>query len=155
MVAVCAGVGKKSGMIRTLFAILTLAGSAVLPMKSAAGPTGDTVKLAPLGGSDASGTVDLMPLSDGTKVFVHVFTGSADGQQARIATGTCDNLGPGPAYTLQPLAGGKSTTVLQGVQLNSLDGRLSGQQPDAKYAVVVERSSSDPTPVACGEIRPG
>lgn len=112
-------------------------------------------KLDMAGGSGASGTADLMQQSDGTKVFVHVFTGSADGQRARIASGTCDSLGPGPAYTLEPLAGGKSTTVLQGVQLNTLDGRISGQTPNAHYAVVVERSSSDPTPVACGEIRPG
>jgi hypothetical protein len=142
-------------MKRTSIVILAFAASLALPIASAAGPSGDTVKLTPVGGSDASGTVDLMQLSDGTKVFVHVFTGSADGQKARIATGTCDDLGPGPAYTLRPLAGGKSTTVLQGVQLNSLDGRLSGQQPNVHYAVVVERSSSDPTPVACGEIRPG
>ena len=142
-------------MNRTFNALLALAVSTLLPIAAIAGPNGDTVKLAPVGGSAASGTVDLMPLSDGTKVFVHVFTGSADGQRAHIATGTCDNLGPGPAYRLEPLAGGKSTTILQGVQLNTLDGRLSGQSPDAHYAVVVERSSSDPTPVACGEIRPG
>lgn len=142
-------------MIRTLIAILALAAGTFAPLTVNAGPSGDTVKLSPASGSGASGTVDLMQQPDGTKVFVHVFTGSADGQQARIASGTCDNLGPGPAYTLQPLAGGKSTTVLQGVQLNTLDGRVSGQAPDAHYAVVVERSSSDPTPVACGEIRPG
>lgn len=142
-------------MIRSFIAILALAGSSSIPIPALAGPNGDTVKLQPVGGSAASGTVDLMQQSDGTKVFVHVFTGSADGQQARIASGTCDNLGPGPAYNLEPLASGKSTTVLQGVQLNTLDGRISGQAPDAHYAVVVERSTSDPTPVACGEIRPG
>jgi hypothetical protein len=142
-------------MTRSFIAILALAGSAFLPIATAAGPNGDTVKLAPVAGSDASGTVDLMQLSNGTKVFVHVFTGSTGGLQARIAAGTCGSLGPGPAYSLQPLADGKSTTLLQGVQLNTLDGRISGQAPDAHYAVVVERSSSDPTPVACGEIRPG
>ncbi len=136
-------------------AVLALAGSVLIPAGALAGPNGDTVKLSPVGGSNASGTVDLMQQSDGTKVFVHIFTGSADGQQTRIASGTCDSLGPGPAYNLEPLASGKSTTVLQGVQLNTLDGRISGQAPDAHYAVVVERSSSDPTPVACGEIRPG
>jgi len=142
-------------MTRTLIAILALAAGTFSPLAAGAGPTGDTVKLNPVSGSSASGTVDLTQQPDGTKVFVHVFTGTADGQQARIASGTCDNLGPGPAYTLQPLAGGKSTTILQGVQLNTLDGRVSGQAPDAHYAVVVERSTSDPTPVACGEIRPG
>lgn len=147
--------GKKLGMTHTFTAILALAGGSLLPIATNAGPNGDTVKLSPVGGSVASGTVDLMQLSDGTKVFVHIFTGSAQGQQVRIASGTCDDLGPGPAYNLQPLADGKSTTLLRGVQLNTLDGRISGQAPDAHYAVVLERSSSDPTPVACGEIHPG
>lgn len=126
-------------MLRTFIAILAVGGCAALPIGAVTGPNGDTVKLEPVGGSNAGGTADLMQEADGT----------------RIASGTCASLGPGPAYNLEPLAGGKSTTFLQGVALNTLDGRMSGQTPDAHYAVVVERSSSDPTPVACGEIRPG
>jgi hypothetical protein len=139
----------------TLIAFLALAGCLLVPSAAGAGPNGDTVKLSPVGGSDASGTADLMQLSDGTKVFVHVFTGASAGESVRIASGTCNSLAPGPAYGLEPLAAGKSTTILHGVALNTLDGRLSGQAPNARYAVVVERSTSDPTPVACGEIRPG
>jgi len=142
-------------MLRTLLVLGAIAGSLLAPVATFAGPSGDTVKLSPVGSSAASGTADLMQLSKGTKVFVHVFTGSADGQRAHIASGTCDDLGPGPAYSLAPLSDGKSTTVLQGIELNTLDGRVSGQTPNARYAVVVERSTSDPTPVACGVIRPG
>ncbi len=117
---------------------------AIPAVVSAAGPV--TVTINPQNNSGESGTATLTDLGNGqTKVDVSV-NGEPAGaaQPEHIHKGTCSNLNPAPAYALNNLVNGKSTTTVA-VSLSTLQ---SGQ-----FAINGHKSAQDLTTyVFCGEI---
>ncbi len=108
------------------------------------GPT--EIQLQEQSGSGESGLADLTPLDDKTKVVVTMQSGPTTHQPAHIHAGTCSSLDPTPAYPLNDIVGGKSTTVVN-VSLDSLEQKA--------YAINVHKSPLDKdlsTYVACGSI---
>jgi hypothetical protein len=113
---------------------------------SARGDEELTVPLAELVGSGQSGTATLTPEGDGaTTVVIRVGNPPQATQPAHIHPGTCSDLDPLPAYPLEPITGGSSTTRISA----SLGELRSG-----RFAVNVHLSEEEiRTSVACGEIR--
>jgi hypothetical protein len=115
-----------------IFAVVAIVALAltvpVLALAAPAGQAGTPTVVSPLtitlnqqNNSGESGTAVLTDLGNGqTKVDVTI-TGEPEGlsQPEHIHKGTCDNLDVNPAYALQPLVNGKSTTVVQ-VSLSDL-----------------------------------
>jgi hypothetical protein len=111
---------------------------------SAAGGGSLTVQLSEQKGSGESGTATFTAEGATTRVVIDVANGTAAGQPAHIHKGSCANLDPQPAYALQNVVDGKSTSTVSA----SLDELKS-----ASYAVNVHKSQSDLTTyVSCGEI---
>jgi len=65
-------------------------------------------------------------------------------QPASIHAGTCNSFDAAPKFALNPVVNGQSTTG----PLNSTLGELSS----SPYAIVVQRSTTDPTTASCGVI---
>jgi hypothetical protein len=136
--------------VKTLLAIVSLAALVLAVAACGGGSAGGderlTVPLAELVGSGQSGTVALTPDGDGaTTVMVRVGNPPKAAQPAHIHPGTCGDLDPLPAYPLEPVTGGSSTTRISA----SLRDLRSG-----RFAVNVHLSEEEiRTSVACGDIR--
>jgi hypothetical protein len=126
-------------------AVLTLT-LAACGGSSAGGDEQLTVPLAELVGSGQSGTATLTPDGDGAlTVVIQVGNPSKADQPAHIHPGTCGDLDPLPAYPLEPVTAGSSTTRISA----SLGALRSG-----RFAVNVHLSEEEiRTSVACGDIR--
>jgi hypothetical protein len=131
----------KTPAIVTL-ATLALALSQIGPAIGAAGSV--PVTLNAQNGSGEDGTATLVQ-GDGTlTVTISVKNGTTAPQPAHIHTGTCAKLG-GVAYGLTNVVSGKSTTVLKGVSLPSLQ--------TGGFAINIHKSTDDlGTYVSCGAI---
>lgn len=108
------------------------------------GPT--EIQLQEQSGSGEVGLADLTPVGDKTKVVITMQSGPTTPQPAHIHSGTCSSLDPTPAYPLNDIVGGKSTTVVN-VSLDTLE--------QTAYAINVHKSPLDKdlsTYVACGSI---
>ena len=107
-----------------------------------------TVDLSAQNGSSESGTVTLTADGERTKVVISLDNEpSGIPQPAHIHKGSCKELDPNPAYGLQNVVDGKSTT--------DVDEPLDELQ-DEDYAVNVHKSGSDlKTYVSCGDIGSG
>jgi hypothetical protein len=107
-----------------------------------------TVDLAAQNGSGESGTATLT--ADGSKTRVVVDLDNppmGTPQPAHIHKGSCEDLDPNPAYGLQNVVGGKSTT--------EVDKPLKDLEKGS-YAINVHKSGAEiKTYVACGAIGSG
>jgi hypothetical protein len=107
-----------------------------------------TVDLAAQNGSGLSGTATLT--ADGSKTRVVVDLDNppmSTPQPAHIHKGSCKDLDPNPAYGLQNVVGGKSTT--------EVDKPLKDLEKGS-YAINVHKSGAEiKTYVACGDIGSG
>ncbi len=131
-------------LIALAVASIVVALLAIPAVVSAAGPV--TVTINPQNNSGESGTATLTDLGNGqTKVDVSVNGEPAGASQPEhIHMGTCSNLNPAPAYPLNTLVNGKSTTTVA-VSLSTLQ---SGQ-----FAINGHKSAQDlSTYVFCGDI---
>jgi hypothetical protein len=95
--------------------------------------------LAEQNASGESGTARLIPLGKRTKVVLELTGSAATRQQAHIHAGSCDQLGPKPAYALSEVKSGTSTTTV--------DAELTTLRRGS-FAIDVRDS-------ACGEIGTG
>jgi hypothetical protein len=103
-----------------------------------------TVDLAEQNGSGESGTVTLTADGEKTKVVIALENPAAVPQPAHIHKGSCDDLDPNPAYGLENVVDGESTTVV--------DAPLETLQGDA-YAINVHKSAAKlDVYVACGNL---
>ncbi len=107
-------------------------------------PQSAAVTLNAQNGSGEDGTASLVQ-GDGTlTVSISVKNGTTAPQPAHIHTGTCAKLG-GVAYGLTNVVSGKSTTVLKGVSLASLQ--------TGGFAINIHKSTDDlGTYVSCGVV---
>jgi predicted small lipoprotein YifL len=106
------------------------------------GPT--EIQLQEQSASGESGTATLTREGDKTKVVLGLQSGTSTAQPAHIHSGTCSSLDPTPAYPLNNVVNGKSTTVVN-VPLDTLE--------KTAYAINVHKSTQDlKTYVACGNI---
>jgi hypothetical protein len=107
-----------------------------------------TVDLSAQNGSDESGTVTLTADGDKTKVVISLDNApSGIPQPAHIHKGSCKQLDPNPAYGLQNVVNGESTS--------EVDEPLDELQNE-DYAVNVHKSGADlKTYVSCGDIGSG
>jgi len=105
----------------------------------------DTIKLAAQNASGESGTATLSQGPDGLTVKLALTGGSGD-QPAHIHKGSCAKLDPAPAYPLETVSDGKSTTLLKNVTLADL---MKGS-----YAINVHKSTTDLKDyVSCGNLK--
>lgn len=126
-------------------ATLVALGSAAL-VASAAAPSSVTVDLKAQNGSGETGTATLTQVSGDVKVVVTLKNAPAGAQPAHIHEGTCAKLNPAPAYPLQSVSNGTSTSTVKGVTIDQLLAK--------PYAINVHKSTSDlATYVSCGEIK--
>ena len=105
-----------------------------------------TLDLEEQNGSGITGTVSLSPTSDG-EVEVAIEVDGSDGgpHPAHIHEGSCAELDPEPAFPLEDVVDGSSTTT---VDVDIEDLTLS------EYAVNVHESAENAaTYVACGDVR--
>jgi hypothetical protein len=107
-----------------------------------------TVDLAAQNGSGESGTATLTADGGKTKVIVDLDNPPmGTPQPAHIHKGSCKDLDPNPAYGLQNVVGGKSTT--------EVDEPLEDLEKGS-YAINVHKSGAEiKTYVACGDIGSG
>jgi hypothetical protein len=107
-----------------------------------------TVDLSAQNGSSESGMATLTAAGDRTKVVISLENApSGIPQPAHIHKGSCKQLDPNPAYGLQNVVGGKSTT--------EVDEPLDELQSE-DYAINVHKSGADlKTYVSCGDIGSG
>jgi len=105
------------------------------------------IQLQEQNGSGQSGMAKLTRMSDkNTEVEITMQSGPTTHQPAHIHAGTCAKLDPTPAYQLNDIVGGRSTTVVS-ASLDALEQKA--------YAINVRKSPLDKdlsTYVACGEI---
>jgi hypothetical protein len=97
-------------------------------------------------GSGEVGLATLTRLGEKTKVVITMQSGPTTAQPDHIHSGTCSKLDPAPAYPLNDIVAGKSTTIVE-VSLSSLEQKA--------YAINVHKSPLDKdlsTYVACGNI---
>ena len=106
-------------------------------------PDSVTIPLGPQSNSAEHGTA--MLTQKGSNVIVSIRLVNAKGMQpAHIHAGFCNRLNAMPAYGLNTVIDGRSTTILYDVSLAALFG---------KYAINVHKSNQDlRTYVACGNI---
>lgn len=105
-----------------------------------------TVQIGPLSGSDQTGTATLTSTIDDKTQVVIELSGEPPGanEPAHIHTGTCKKLNPKPAYLLENVAGGTSTSTVN-ASLASLE--------TGHFSVNVHESTANiGTYVACGTI---
>ena len=107
-----------------------------------------TVDLSEQSTSGESGTATLTAEGDKTKVVISLDNApSGVPQPAHIHKGSCEDLDPTPAYGLENVMDGKSTTEVD----EPLD-----ELRDEDYAINVHKSGTDlKTYVACGDIGSG
>jgi uncharacterized protein YceK len=107
-----------------------------------------TVDLAAQNGSSESGTATLTAVGGKTKVVVDLDNPPmGTPQPAHIHKGSCKDLDPNPAYGLQNVVGGMSTT--------EVDEPLKDLEKGS-YAINVHKSGAEiKTYVACGDIGSG
>lgn len=107
-----------------------------------------TVDLSAQNASNESGTVTLTADGDKTKVVISLDNApSGIPQPAHIHKGSCKELDPNPAYGLQNVVNGESTS--------EVDEPLDELQNE-DYAVNVHKSGTDlKTYVSCGDIGSG
>ena len=104
------------------------------------------VQLNEQNGSGESGTAELRGEGSQTVVEISLDGAPATAQPAHIHKGTCENLDPAPAYPLEDVVGGKSTST-ESVKLANLR--------DGEYAINVHKSAAAvETYVACGNVAP-
>ena len=123
---------------------VTLATAAAAPPTSAAGSV--TVPIAQQSNSAQTGTATLTSTSDGKTQVMIALNGEPNGasEPAHIHVGTCKNLNPKPAYPLNDIVAGKSTTVVN-VPLATLQS--------SPFAINAHQSTTNlGTYVACGNI---
>jgi hypothetical protein len=95
-------------------------------------------------GQDGEATLSEVD-SDTTRVVLEVSNPPGDPQPAHIHRGSCENLDPQPAYALENVVGGKSTTEVS-VAIEDL--------VDQGFAVNVHKSADEAQVyVACGDIQ--
>lgn len=105
------------------------------------------VELQEQSGSGESGTAELRGEGSQTIVEISLDGAPATGQPAHIHKGTCENLDPTPAYPLEDVADGTSTST-EDVMLEELR--------NGEYAINVHKSNEEPqTYVACGNLGSG
>jgi hypothetical protein len=137
------------GRLGALLAIIVLAASAAAcggghKSGDANGPARVQVQLQQQNGSGESGTATLTSTGDKTRVVVNLVSYAAVAQPAHIHHGTCVKLDPTPAYPLNALVKGKSTTVVDAPLSKLLKG---------SFAINVHWSAKDVKRyVACGNI---
>jgi hypothetical protein len=103
-----------------------------------------TVDLAEQNGSGESGTVTLTADGEKTKVVIALENPPAVPQPAHIHKGSCDDLDPNPAFGLENVIDGESTTVVD-EPLEALQGKA--------YAINVHKSGAKlDVYVACGDL---
>ena len=107
-----------------------------------------TVDLSEQSGSGESGTATLTADGDRTTVVISLDNApSGTPQPAHIHKGSCADLDPNPAYGLENVVDGKSTTEVD----EPLD-----ELRDEDYAINVHKSGTDlKTYVACGDVGSG
>ncbi len=137
-------------VVGIIVVILVIVG-VVMFLKSTPGAdnAGVTVALGAQNNSNESGTAKFIEKEAGKLKVVLALTGSPAGvsEPAHIHAGSCVNLG-GPKYTLTPLVGGKSETMLD----ITLDQLLS----ELPLAVNVHKSATEASVyVSCGNIPGG
>jgi hypothetical protein len=95
-------------------------------------------------GSGQSGLATLTALEGKTRVVISMQSGPTTHQPVRIHAGTCTSLDPTPAYPLNDIVGGRSTTVVD-VSLDALERK--------PYVINVHKSPRNlKIYVACGSI---
>jgi Cu/Zn superoxide dismutase len=105
------------------------------------------VELEEQNGSGESGTAELRGEDGQTIVEISLDGAPAAAQPAHIHKGTCENLDPTPAYPLEDVADGRSTST-EAVTLEELR--------NGEYAINVHKSNEEPqTYVACGNLGSG
>jgi len=131
--------------MRTIIVGSLLVGLVAIPAVAAAAAHSVTVTLGEQNSSGENGKAVLIAEGAKTKVVVNIKHAPARvAQPAHIHDGTCSNLDPKPAFKLNPVRHGKSTTVVP----VALDKLLSG-----KYAINVHKSFKDIKDyVSCGDI---
>jgi len=128
----------------TLAAALAIAAAAVTPVHAA--PPPEKLGLMELNNSGEDGEVTLSAQGSGKTLVSVSLEGAPKGvaQPAHIHKGNCDRLNPVPAYPLNPVVNGRSTTVVNA----PLSKLMSGN-----YAVNVHQSTKNLKHyVACGEL---
>ena len=111
---------------------------------SGGGPRNVLVQLQEQNFSGESGTATLTAQGSKTRVVIEMASFAANAQPAHIHEGTCAHLSFQPAFPLQDVKAGRSTTVVN-VPLKAL---LNG-----KYAINLHRSAEKmKVYVACGDI---
>ena len=97
-------------------------------------------------GSGESGTATLTTDGEKTKVVIALENPSTASQPAHIHEGSCKELDPTPAYGLENVVGGKSTTMV--------DRPLEELRDD--YAINVHKSATElDVYMACGDLGSG
>jgi hypothetical protein len=98
-------------------------------------------------GSGESGTATLTTDGEKTKVAIALDNPSTAPQPAHIHKGSCAELDPTPAYGLENVVGGKSTTTVD---------RPLDELRDGDYAINVHESAEKlDVYVACGDVGSG
>jgi hypothetical protein len=98
-------------------------------------------------GSGESGTATLTTDGEKTKVAIALDNPSTAPQPAHIHKGSCAELDPTPAYGLENVVGGKSTTTVD---------RPLDELRDGDYAINVHKSAEKlDVYVACGDVGSG
>lgn len=106
-----------------------------------------TVDLAEQNGSGESGTVTLTADGEKTKVVIALENPSAAPQPAHVHEGSCAELDPNPAYGLENVVDGSSTTVVD---------RPLEDLRDSDFAINVHKSAAQlDVYVACGNVGSG
>jgi hypothetical protein len=98
-------------------------------------------------GSGESGTATLTTDGEKTKVVIALENPSTAPQPAHIHEGSCKELDPTPAYGLENVVGGKSTTTVD---------RPLDELRDGGHAINVHKSADElDVYVACGDFGSG
>ena len=120
--------------------------AALMPIQPALAADAITVTLNPKTDSNTSGTATLTPEGNQTKVVIQVQGAPAGAvQPVHFHKGTCAKLEPKPAYPLQDIKNGTSTTVVP-VEMAKLTA--------TPHTINVHKSAAEiKTSVACGEVK--
>jgi hypothetical protein len=134
-----------------LAVLLVLAGAGCGGSSSESDPVELEIRLDEQNGSAESGTATLTTEGDKTRVVLDLQSRSATPvaprQPAHIHKGSCEKLDPTPAYTLNDVKAGASTSTV--------DARLSDLEKDAFVINVHESGGNIERYVACGVISAG
>ncbi|HZZ00494.1 MAG TPA: hypothetical protein VFE36_13065 [Candidatus Baltobacteraceae bacterium] len=135
---------KSIRLALTAAALVALGGATLVAAHAATSTL--TVELKAQNGSGETGTATLTQESGDVKVVVTLKNAPAGAQPAHIHTGTCANLNPAPAYPLENVSNGASTSTIKGITIDELLAK--------PYAINIHKSTSDlGTYVSCGDIK--